>query len=596
MAQLTIQQLFAPAVSGVGPNPPASGSWLATMLGISSTLQLQATAWQSGGIARTMLAVMSTVQAQQDGIVSLMAQGGFLDFAGSGTVTYVNSQGTSVTVYVTPDPSIPSQNPTGVPGWLDELASAVYNVQRIGAVFASGTLYLTNTSGTTYGPYGSAGYHVANPNSGATYSNLAALTIAPSSILGTSNSAILNLGGLIEITTATAHGLATGAIITIVGASASTNANGTWTIAVVDTTHFTLNGSVYASAGPLTGLTYSTQSASFQADKSGSASTSVTGTITQAVTSLVGVQVVNLTTWAGANAQSNTSLVSQCRAKLATISPNGAKNASVYFAIQAFSLLQNQLTTLPFAQYTLIGGPITRTVPIVNTVTGVVTTVVANAGGAVHGAVQLVVSAATNAGPIQITTGTHGLNTGDVVYIAGVTGNTAANGTWTITVLNGTQFTLNGSTGNGAYANGGTVEGSDLGAVDQIIQANVVPNATVELTQTATNVNVALVATVWLPASMVASAAATIQAVLAAYFQNIPIGGYTDDSTALAYTNVVPYNAVLSLLSEAFPNPAGGSYAQNVTLTLNGGTSNIALTTTQVAVLSPTPTVTVNGI
>lgn len=60
--------------------------------------------------------------------------------------------------------------------------------------------------------------------------------------------------------------------------------------------------------------------------------------------------------------------------------------------------------------------------------------------------------------PIQITTtATNTLVTGQVVAINGVGGNTAANGTFTITVINGTQFTLNGTTGNGNFTSGGTV-------------------------------------------------------------------------------------------------------------------------------------------
>lgn len=60
--------------------------------------------------------------------------------------------------------------------------------------------------------------------------------------------------------------------------------------------------------------------------------------------------------------------------------------------------------------------------------------------------------------PIQVTTtAPHILTTGQIVTISGVTGNTNANGTFTITVLNDTQFTLNGTTGNGAYGGGGTI-------------------------------------------------------------------------------------------------------------------------------------------
>ena len=60
------------------------------------------------------------------------------------------------------------------------------------------------------------------------------------------------------------------------------------------------------------------------------------------------------------------------------------------------------------------------------------------------------VTAATNTSNIQITTATpHNLWNGDTVVITGVQGNTAANGTWTITVINTTTFQLNGATGNG---------------------------------------------------------------------------------------------------------------------------------------------------
>jgi hypothetical protein len=73
----------------------------------------------------------------------------------------------------------------------------------------------------------------------------------------------------------------------------------------------------------------------------------------------------------------------------------------------------------------------------------------------------LTVTGATNTSPIQITvTPTESLSTGQTVVISGVTGNTAANGTFVITVVDNTHFTLNGTTGNGTYAGGGTVNGT----------------------------------------------------------------------------------------------------------------------------------------
>lgn len=68
------------------------------------------------------------------------------------------------------------------------------------------------------------------------------------------------------------------------------------------------------------------------------------------------------------------------------------------------------------------------------------------------------ISGATNASPIVISTTTsHNLASGDKVEISGVLGNTAANGAWNVTVLNSTSFSLNTSTGNGAYTSGGIV-------------------------------------------------------------------------------------------------------------------------------------------
>ena len=68
------------------------------------------------------------------------------------------------------------------------------------------------------------------------------------------------------------------------------------------------------------------------------------------------------------------------------------------------------------------------------------------------------VSTVTNASPISVTTtANHGMATGDQCFISGVTGTTSANGYWTITSTGATTFTLNGSSGNGAYVNNGIV-------------------------------------------------------------------------------------------------------------------------------------------
>ena len=65
---------------------------------------------------------------------------------------------------------------------------------------------------------------------------------------------------------------------------------------------------------------------------------------------------------------------------------------------------------------------------------------------------RLDVTAATNAAPIQITTGVaHSLTTGDWIHINGVPGNSAANGDWQVTNVDSNNFTLDGSAGNGDF-------------------------------------------------------------------------------------------------------------------------------------------------
>lgn len=74
------------------------------------------------------------------------------------------------------------------------------------------------------------------------------------------------------------------------------------------------------------------------------------------------------------------------------------------------------------------------------------------------------VTNATNATPVVVTTSVaHALHSGDLVVIAGVVGNTAANGTFKVTGVTSTTFELTdpntGSdiAGNGGYSSGGTV-------------------------------------------------------------------------------------------------------------------------------------------
>lgn len=81
---------------------------------------------------------------------------------------------------------------------------------------------------------------------------------------------------------------------------------------------------------------------------------------------------------------------------------------------------------------------------------------VVSLGSVGSAAAGITISSSTNATPIVVTLGAgHNLKNGDRIAIAGVTGNTNANGEWTLASVGATTATLLGSVGNGTH--GGTV-------------------------------------------------------------------------------------------------------------------------------------------
>jgi hypothetical protein len=67
------------------------------------------------------------------------------------------------------------------------------------------------------------------------------------------------------------------------------------------------------------------------------------------------------------------------------------------------------------------------------------------------------ISGASNTSDIEIMLNNHGLKTGEQVRIAGVQGNNAANGTFTVTVTGPNTFQLKGVSGTGNWTGGGTM-------------------------------------------------------------------------------------------------------------------------------------------
>jgi hypothetical protein len=239
--------------------------------------------------------------------------------------------------------------------------------------------------------------------------------------------------GLIEITTASPHGLATGALVSISGALGNTAANGTFTITVTGSTSFTLNGSI--GNGTWTG----------------------------------GGSVVSVASWAVTEA-SYPGLI-----EITTALPHGLPTgAQVSIGGVSGNTDANgtfTITVISATSFTLNGASAN------GTWTG---------GGTVASVAPATITAASNASPIAITTTSpHNLRTGAQVSISGAVGNTAANGAFPITVTGPTSFTLNGTTGNGAWTSGGTIT---LSVYDPTTIQTIVVNALATATGTTANV------------------------------------------------------------------------------------------------------------
>jgi hypothetical protein len=600
---LTISQLFNPVPSGVSldPNVPApDDSWLGFLLTAAQMLGLPTTAWQAGGPERTIDAIMSVGFAQEDILISLMAQGGFLDFAASGTVTSTALNGVTVTQPVTPDPSIPSQNPSGAPGWLDALGQSFFNVTRLQATHAKGDLAIVNTLPATLS-YIVGNYHVANTATGATYSNAAALSVPTGAIAGTGGviTAVTVGVGSTVVTTNTAHGLSPNTVAFFQNVNGVTGINGKFAL-ITSVTATTLTVAL-STSGTWTsgGNVYSCTVASFYADVVGIQYNAAPGAVTTAVTSNPGVYVVNLTAWSAANYESNTNYAARCRLSLGARSPNGPSQAYEYFALTAASILAAQT---PFIALT--NGPIAKAISFANPVTEVETVVLSSStpasvtlGQAITpGCAQLGITAATNATPIAITTASpHGLVTGNVATISGVTGNTAANQTTTVTVTGASTFTIDSSVGNGAYTGGGFVDGGDLGQVDALLQENVVPDNTTALTVSSLAFPVTVVATVVVPQAFVQTYQTAAPIALANLLASYPIGGNIPPGGS---AGTIPITAVEGALVEAGVLTLGGvSYVRQITsLTVNGVTTDVTYPAELYDASLVTPTLTVVGV
>jgi len=220
--------------------------------------------------------------------------------------------------------------------------------------------------------------------------------------------------------TAVAHGYVTGDVVQISGVLGNTAANGTWTIIRTGADTFTLTGSTgsgaYTSGGTAVSYTHST------------------------------INYTNEMTWANDGSSLSVDITTIAAATLASI-----RYLYVFFMadLPPNTNVPNVITFGPIDS----AGRLSVANALTGDVAGPYTWVFTEVNGR-----SATISAASNAAPIAVTTTTaHGYQTGDRVFVYGVVGNTAANGTWFIVVTSNTTFTLMGSTGSGAYTSGGTV-------------------------------------------------------------------------------------------------------------------------------------------
>lgn len=189
------------------------------------------------------------------------------------------------------------------------------------------------------------------------------------------------------VTTASSHNLQTGNTVSITGVQGAVQANGTWPVTVLTPTTFSVptnvTGTYTTSAGA--GLTLT-----------GAIGNPTTVITSSAAHNLVSGQAVTITgmTGAGGTASNGTWIVT-------------------------------------------VLSPTTFSIPVTTTGTGASGSFTTNL--AATSAISVVGSSTTT---ITVTGGFHGLVSGDYVTIAGMTGGTQVNGTWPVTVISASTFSI----------------------------------------------------------------------------------------------------------------------------------------------------------
>jgi hypothetical protein len=294
----------------------------------------------------------------------------------------------------------------------------------------------------------------------------------------------------IVISTALANGLQTGAQVSISGVAGNVAANGTFTIAVSNATTFTLNTSIGSGnwtpgTGTITVTAYdaTTIQTIFVAALATATSTTANvvtpillktnvlpldpSLITQLVAQTSGVDPTQFPSLISAFAS-----IAKAAALFNALHPTESEfafvvqNAATFGWLDPSALPLDSLRASPYAQLEVLLRALrldqrqsartpkwfdilTQWLPPNPPPPDIATAI---AGPVIN------ITGASAGSPIVITTASpHNLQTGVQVTISGVLGNTAANGTFTITVTGASSFFLNGSAGTVASAGSGVV-------------------------------------------------------------------------------------------------------------------------------------------
>jgi hypothetical protein len=401
--------------------PPTADEWMDEELAVAGIVLggLPSTSFEPGSPERVVFATVANMLQQDDVAGSMAIQGGFLNFAAFGTVSWTDATGAQQTAFVTPDPSVPAQNPTGQLGWLDVLADGHFDVQRVLATPAGGALALLNTGATTYGPFAAGTFHVSQPNApGApTYTNTAAFSIPQSASIGTVTATAESAGPGSAVKLTASGAWTIGQVVFVNAVGGTVESNGAWTISATDgSTYLVLSGSVYANAWTGGGTIYTPTQATCAADVAGTSSNATTpNAVTHPITSLIGVSIGNYAQWLGSNTEGNASVVNRCQLKLASLNPNGVKGAYAYFALTAITLgpTLNPPVTVSSA---IISASVTS-------LNGVVTVTLANAAGPPSAADVIAVDTVIQsfADPIGVSEYTQACSVTDITITVSIT-------------------------------------------------------------------------------------------------------------------------------------------------------------------------------